>query len=106
MKVAIYARRACRDPRSDRLAAQIQSLRSWAAANGHAVVEEHVDDGYSGTTLDRPGLQSLREAAAAGGFEAVAATDPSRFTRVFEDHVRLVEELGASGVRVLFPEIS
>ena len=106
MKVAIYARRACRDARSDRLAAQIESLRSWAAAHGHAVVEEHVDDGYSGTTLVRPGLQAIREAAGAGGFDAVAATDQCRFTRVLEDHDRLVDELGATGVRVLFPEIS
>jgi site-specific DNA recombinase len=106
MKVAIYARRGCRQPVSNRLAAQIESLRTWAAANEHAVVEEHLDDGYSGTTLDRPGLQAIREAAAAGGFEGVAATDPYRFTRVLEDLDRLVEELGASGVRVLFPEIS
>ena len=105
MKVAIYARRACRDPWSNQLAAQIESLRIWAAANGHAVVKEHVDDGYSGTTLDRPGLQALRAAAAAGRFEAVAATDPSRFTRVVEDHDRLAEELEAGGVRLLFPEL-
>jgi site-specific DNA recombinase len=104
MNIALYARVACRDPGGVRLATQIGSLREWAAANGHAVTRQFVDDGFSGLRLDRPGLDALRSAAASHAFEAVLVSSPDHVTRIAADGVRLVSELSARGVRVLFTD--
>src|SRR5918994_6769856 len=42
---------------------QLRALRDHAAREGYDVVEEIVDDGYSGATLDRPGLLKIMELA-------------------------------------------
>jgi DNA invertase Pin-like site-specific DNA recombinase len=39
---------------------QVLELKRQIAAVGDVLVKEYVDDGYSGTLLDRPGLEELR----------------------------------------------
>jgi site-specific DNA recombinase len=104
MELALRARVARREPGSVRLVSQIGSFRECAAAHGHAVLREFVDDGCSGLRLDRPGLDALRSAPASSAFEAVLVSTPDRPTRVAADGVRLVNELAAGGVRVLLTD--
>jgi hypothetical protein len=82
MKLALYARVVCREPGGDRLATQGGALREWAAARGHTVLREFVDDGFSGLRLDRPGIEARRSAAVSRAFEAVLVPTPDRPTRV------------------------
>ena len=56
----------------------------------------------SGTTLDRPGLNKLRDMAAAGNLEAAFAHGPDRLSRNALDLSALVHELQANGVAVYF----
>lgn len=49
-----------------------------------------VDDGYSGATLDRPGLKALREAVAGGRVECVVMYTLDRLSRSVADTVDLV----------------
>ena len=41
-------------------------------------MSEFLDDGHSGSRLNRPGLDALRDAAEAGLFEAVLCLTPDR----------------------------
>ncbi len=60
---------------------QRRTLRERAASEGWTVVDEIVDDGYSGATIDRPGLRSIYELAEAREIDAVIATKRDRFFR-------------------------
>jgi site-specific DNA recombinase len=46
---------------------QLEALRAFAAAEGYRVVEEVVDPGYSGASLERPGMDRVRDLVSAGG---------------------------------------
>lgn len=74
------------------------------AAEGHDLVGEFVDDGHSGARLDRPGLDTLRDAAEAGLMEAVWCLSPDRLARVYAYQVIVLDELARHGVKVLFTD--
>ena len=72
MKVAIYARVSTENQEvRGTIGSQLAVLRARVASEGHELVAEFCDDGYSGARLDRPGLDGLRDAAEAGLIEAV-----------------------------------
>ncbi|MBA7665575.1 hypothetical protein ES703_73649 [subsurface metagenome] len=61
-----------------------------------------IDDGYSGTTLVRPGLERLRDQAAAGAFNRLYVLNPFRFARKYAYQVLVMEELQSCGVEIVF----
>jgi site-specific DNA recombinase len=63
------------------LAQQLAALREHAAREGYEVLEEIVDAGESGATLERPGLDRVRDLVAAGGVSVVLAQVRDRFSR-------------------------
>src|SRR3712207_3669293 len=63
------------------LAQQIEALRAYAAREGYEVLEEVSDPGQSGASLERPGMDRMRDLVAAGGVTAVLAQDRDRFAR-------------------------
>jgi site-specific DNA recombinase len=46
---------------------QFAALREYAAREGYEVLEEVEDPGYSGATLNRPGLDRVRDLVTGGG---------------------------------------
>src|SRR3954469_10438853 len=69
---------------------QLRVLREHAIREGHEVVAEVEDDGYSGTTIDRPGLRSIMELAVEGTVDIVLARWRHRYFR--SRYYRLVVE--------------
>jgi site-specific DNA recombinase len=63
------------------LAQQLEALREYAAREGYEVLEEVVDPGQSGASLERPGMDRVRDLVAAGGVAVVLAQDRDRFSR-------------------------
>jgi site-specific DNA recombinase len=105
MRAAIYARVSTeRQERQQTIDSQLVSLRRWAEAEGHALAETHVfrDEGYSGSRLDRPGLDSLRDAVNDAAVEIVAVLSPDRLARRYAYQVLLLEEFRRAGVEVAF----
>ncbi len=49
------------------LAQQLQALKNHAVSEGHEVLEEVSDPGQSGPSLERPGMDRVRDLVAAGG---------------------------------------
>jgi len=60
------------------------------------------DEGYSGATLLRPGLEALRDLAAGGQPDGVLVYSPDRLSRKYAYQVLLIEELSRCGVEVIF----
>jgi site-specific DNA recombinase len=63
------------------LAQQLEALREYAAREGYEVLEEIVDPGQSGASLERPGMDRVRDLVAGGGISVVLAQDRDRFSR-------------------------
>jgi site-specific DNA recombinase len=103
--VAVYARVSTqRQAQANTTEQQLERLRTYVQAQGWDLSLEHVfrDDGYSGATLRRPGLDRLRDAATAARFQHIVITAPDRLARNYVHQVLLVEELQRYGAEVAF----
>src|SRR5829696_8612666 len=74
------------------LAQQMEALRAYAAREGYEVLEEIVDPGQSGASLERPGMDRVRDLVAGGGVYVVLAQDRDRFAREPAYHYLLRRE--------------
>jgi len=81
---AIYARVSSdRQKENPTIASQRTAWMEYAETHGYMVLPawRFQDEGYSGATLLRPGLEALRDLAAAGPIEAVLIYSPDRLRR-------------------------
>ena len=102
---AIYARVSSEQQReAHTIASQTASLIEFAQGHDLEVPKEWVfeDDGYSGATLERPGLERVRDLAAEGQIQVVLAYAPDRLSRKYAYQILLIEELARNGVETLF----
>ena len=79
MRVAFYARVSTqRQAQADGITQQLERLQGHAQAQGWTVAAEDIfrDDGYSGASLKRPGLERLRDRAALCALDRVLMTAP------------------------------
>ena len=56
-------------------------LRKFVTENGGTVADEYIDDGWSGTDFERPGVKRLLEDAKNGKIDTIVVKDLSRFGR-------------------------
>jgi site-specific DNA recombinase len=105
MKSAIYARvSTSKQELEQTVESQIERLRKYVENEGLELDEKHVyiDEGYSCTKLERPGLDTLRDSAAAGEFQKVIIYSPDRLARRYAYQVIVIEELNKCGCEVIF----
>src|SRR5262249_21180844 len=104
-RAAIYVRISTgRQERDQTIDSQLTALRQWAQAHGHDLRPEDAftDEGYSGSRLDRPGLDRLRDAAREGEFDVLAVLSPDRLARKYAYQALLLEEFRKDGREVAF----
>src|SRR5215208_3284520 len=82
------------------LAQQLEALREHAARRGYEVLEEVSDPGQSGASLERPGLDRIRDVVAAGGVYVVLAQDRDRIAREPAYHYLLGREFEEHGTKI------
>jgi site-specific DNA recombinase len=82
------------------LAQQIEALRQYAAREGYEVLEEVQDPGQSGASLERPGMDRVRDLVATGGVSVVLAQDRDRFAREPAYHYLLRREFEEHGTKI------
>jgi site-specific DNA recombinase len=102
---AIYARVSSEQQKEENtIASQTAALKEFAKREGYGVPDEWIfeDEGYSGASLLRPGLERVRDLAAEGQIQALLALSPDRLSRKYAYQVLLLEELSRHGVEVVF----
>jgi site-specific DNA recombinase len=102
---AIYARVSSDRQKEDKtIASQTTRLREYAQTQGYTVPPDWVfeDEGYSGATPARPGLERLRDLVGAGQVEAILVYGPDRLSRKYAYQVLLLEEFCRHGVQTVF----
>jgi site-specific DNA recombinase len=82
------------------LAQQLEALRDYAAREGYEALEEVQDAGQSGASLERPGMDRVRDVVAAGGVSVVLAQDRDRFAREPAYHYLLRREFEEYGTKM------
>src|SRR5829696_1380938 len=83
------------------LAQQIEALQEYAAREGYEILEEVKDAGQSGASLERPGMDRVRDLVAGGGVSVVLAQDRDRFAREPAYLYLLREEFGDFGASLM-----
>ena len=103
MKIAIYARVSTQSQaKQDTIQSQIEALREYAQAHDLNITHECIDNGVSGSTLERDGLDELRDLALAGEVEGVLILSPDRLSRTQFDQIVLMEEFKKRKMKVFF----
>src|ERR687890_606894 len=82
------------------LAQQIEALREYATREGYEILEEVKDAGRSGASLERPGMDRVRDLVVAGGVSVVLAQDRDRFAREPAYHYLLKREFEEHGCKL------
>jgi site-specific DNA recombinase len=103
--VAIYARVSSeRQKEQETIASQTAALLEHAASQNWTVPDEwrFLDEGYSGASLMRPALDSLRDCIAEGQLDTVLVLSPDRLSRKYAYQILLMEEFQRHGVEVTF----
>lgn len=102
---SIYARVSSdRQKEEHTIGSQILALTEYARNEAYTVPKEWIfqDEGYSGATLVRPGLERLRDLACEGQIEKVLVYSPDRLSRKYAYQILLIEEFARHGVDVDF----
>ena len=103
--VAIYARVSSeRQKEQETIASQTAMLLEHAASQNWAVPAEwqFLDEGYSGASLVRPGLDRLRDRVAEGHVDTVLVLSPDRLSRKYAYQILLSEEFQRYGAELVF----
>jgi len=84
MRVAVYVRvSTSRQVKLQTIEQQLERVHKHVREKGWELPEENVfrDDGYSGTTLKRPALDTLRDRVRLRDLEVVVVLSPDRLAR-------------------------
>ena len=98
LRVRLYARLSKDDGDADKesnsITNQLQMLRYYSKEKGFEIIDDYVDDGYSGTTFNRPDLNRMIEDAMEDTQPSgIMVKDMSRFGRNNAMFMYYVEEI-------------
>jgi site-specific DNA recombinase len=102
--VAIYARVSSdQQAEAGTIDSQIGALHERLEQDGLSVADAlaFVDEGYSGASLIRPGLERLRDVVAMQGIDRLYVCDPDRLARKYAYQALLMDEFQRAGVDVV-----
>ncbi len=105
MSIAVYLRvSTMHQAQAQTIEQQLTRLTAHIKAQGGVLTPEYIfrDDGYSGATLKRPGLDCLRDHVSAGRVARLFITEPDRLARKYVHQVLLMEELERGSCQVEF----
>jgi site-specific DNA recombinase len=101
---AIYARVSTEDRgKGYSVPTQVDACGKLAEREGYTAPGTHVfvDEGLSGTTMDRPGLRQVRALVNAKAIAAVIVYDPDRLSRNLGHQLLLAEEFEGASVKLV-----
>lgn len=101
VKIGLYARVSSEKQANEKtIDSQIEHIIQYANSVGEKIDPDchFIDNGVSGTLLERPGLDRLRDKAFAGEVTKVYLLSPDRLARKSAHQLLLVEEMSRLGV--------
>ncbi len=104
-KAAIYARvSSLKQKEGENIQSQILALTEYANKNDYLIPNGWIfkDEGVSGSTLQRPGLESLREIAQEGFVDTILVYSPDRLSRKYAYQLLLEIEFQKQNIELIF----
>jgi DNA invertase Pin-like site-specific DNA recombinase len=93
-KAVLYARVSSgAQQKEGTIDSQVVELKRQIAAAGHVLVKEYIDDGITGTVLDRPALEKLRQDAKSDLYDRIYFHAADRITREAAHQTIIIGEL-------------
>ena len=105
VKIGLYARVSSeRQAKDATIKSQVQCILDFANNLGERIEPDlhFIDDGISGSSLERPGLDKLRDKALMGEVTKVYILSPDRLSRKSAHQILLIEEMKRLGVSFSF----
>lgn len=105
LKIGLYARVSSEKQAQEKtINSQIASIVEYTNSLEEKIAPDlhFIDDGVSGASLKRPGLDRLRDKALAGEVTKVYILSPDRLSRKSAHQVLLIEEMRRLGVTFAF----
>ena len=100
--IATYARvSTSRQENEGTIETQLMAINEFANKNGYIIVQNYIDNGWSGDFLARPALDQLRMDAGKKNWQAVLAYDPDRVARRGAWEEVVSEELKEMNIEIL-----
>lgn len=94
MRVALYPRVSGHEQEDNySIPEQIERMKKYCESKDWMVYKIYTDSGYSGSNMDRPGLQSLIKDSENGKFDMVLVYKLDRLSRSQKDVLYLVEDV-------------
>lgn len=94
MRVALYPRVSGHEQEDNySIPEQIERMKKYCESRDWMVHKIYTDSGYSGSNMDRPGLQSLIKDSESGKFDMVLVYKLDRLSRSQKDVLYLVEDV-------------
>ena len=103
-RIAVYARvSTLRQEEEETIASQLGAITDQQKKDGHQPSSARVfkDEGYSGSIIERPGLDELRQAVKAGEIDVLYVFDYGRFARDLTNLMLIKDEIEASDVQII-----
>ena len=103
-RVAVYARVSSEgELRHHSIEAQVNNLKSYVQQHlDWELVDCYVDEGVTGTKMDRPAFNLMMEDARRGKIDIILTKSVSRMARNYKALFKVLEELKDMGVTVIF----
>jgi len=108
-RTAMYARVSSEHQAKDgTIESQIAAIRAYIREHGWELEpgSEYIDNGISGRTLERPGMERLRDQIAAQQYQRVVVLGRDRLSRVFVHQEYLREEWKKKGCELVYVQES
>lgn len=94
MRVALYPRVSGHEQEENySIPEQIERMKKYCESRDWMVYKIYTDSGFTGSNLDRPGLQALMKDSEAGKFDMVLVYKLDRLSRSQKDVLYLVEDV-------------
>jgi len=101
--IAIYARVSTSNQENEgTIETQLAAVKEFANKNNYTIVQEYLDNGWSGDSIVRPALDQLRMEAKKKIWEAVLMYDPDRLARRYSYQELVMDELQEAGIEMIF----
>lgn len=104
-RAALYARVSSeKQAQANTIDSQISAIREQINKDGNTLLKEYefIDNGYTGSSIVRPGLESLRDCAANNMIDIVYIHSPDRLARKYAYQYLLIEELTKLDIKIKF----